>query len=77
MVQDIREDALRQIFEKAGPKSYRADSLTGISASVLALPGLHDISTTADGLRELAEAFSRDIEYENYGSDNAATSSDI
>jgi hypothetical protein len=77
MVEDIRVDALRQIVDKAGPKSYHPDSVTGISASVLALPRLDDVSNMADGSRELAEASSGDIEYDNYGSDNAVNSSAI
>jgi hypothetical protein len=73
MVQSIRKDALRQIIDQAGPRRYHPDSLTGISASILAMPGPDAISSASDDLQELENLSGGDIGYEGLGSDSPAT----
>lgn len=75
MIRDIRKDALGQIIEKAAPRGYHPDSITGISPSIFVAPERDTISTTAhDGCEGdlLAEVGN---EYTSQESDNATASS--
>ena len=75
MIKDIRQDALRQIIDKAGPRSIYPDSVTGISISVLAAPDLDAISTTVD-VEEAVDAFvDFSINHSSFGPDSTAASS--
>ena len=75
MINDIRKDALRQIIEKAGPRSVHPDSVTGISASVLAGPELDALSTITDDEEAMHGLHDTGSDYSSFESDNAAASS--
>lgn len=50
MTQDIRKEALRQIDEKAAPKAWHPDSITGITESVLHRPEQGPLKDDTDPL---------------------------
>jgi hypothetical protein len=75
MIKDIRKEALGQIIEKAAPRGYHPDSVTGISLSIIAAPERDTISTTAHNERESDALVEVGNEYNSVESDNATASS--
>ncbi|KAH7096057.1 hypothetical protein FB567DRAFT_48376 [Paraphoma chrysanthemicola] len=75
MTKDIRKDALDQLRKQAAPRGYHPDSITGISLSTLAMPGLDAISIAAHDEREKDALVDADSEYSSLESDDATASS--
>jgi hypothetical protein len=75
MIADIRRDALGQITNRAAPRGYHPDSITGISLSIFPTPELDTISTAAHDERESDALSDFGSEYSSLESDNATASS--
>jgi hypothetical protein len=75
MIADIRRDALGQITERAAPRGYHPDSITGISLSIFPTPELDTVSTAAHNERESDALSDIGSEYSSLESDNATASS--
>jgi hypothetical protein len=75
MIHDIRKDALSQIIQKAGPKTFHPDSVTGISNSVFAPAEFDAVSFTVDAKQTLEKIDEVSSEYSSFESDSLAASS--